>query len=112
MQKEIDKCKKDIQCIESFLENLSQTIKALEMNQQNTMQTNTNDPNDPSLSMRQGSQFQLKLAAGRFKSYDPQNCLSCGDFELTHVQNKGLQGIHAKNGSSIEFSRKSTIASY
>ena len=33
MQKEIDKCKKDIQCIESFLENLSQTIKALEMQQ-------------------------------------------------------------------------------
>ena len=33
MQKEIDKCKKDIQCIESFLESLSQTIKALELQQ-------------------------------------------------------------------------------
>ena len=33
MQKEIDKCKKDIQCIESFLENLSLTIKNLEQNQ-------------------------------------------------------------------------------
>ena len=31
MQKEIDKSKKDITCIESFLENLSMTIKALEM---------------------------------------------------------------------------------
>lgn len=31
MQKEIDKSKKDIQCIESFLENLSHAIKALEM---------------------------------------------------------------------------------
>jgi len=30
MQKEIDKSKKDILCIESFLENLSQAIKQLE----------------------------------------------------------------------------------
>lgn len=30
MQKEIDKSKKDIMCIESFLENLSQAIKNLE----------------------------------------------------------------------------------
>ena len=46
MQKEIDKCKKDIQCIESFLENLSQTIKALEMTYQNNM-NDMNNQNDP-----------------------------------------------------------------
>ena len=103
MQKEIDKCKKDIQCIESFLENLSQTIKALEMQLQNN--NGVGDQMDPQMSI--GSKYQLKLAAARFKAIDPQNCLSCGDFELTHVQNQGLQGIHAKNGSSVEFSRKS-----
>ena len=45
----------------------------------------------------------MKIAAARYKSLDPQNCLSCGDFEITQVQNKGLIGLHAKNGSSVDF---------
>jgi len=52
------------------------------------------------------SQIQLKIAAGRYKSLDPQNCISCGDFEVVPVQNKGLIGLHAKNGTSFDFSRK------
>lgn len=56
--------------------------------------------------MVQNGAFQLKVAAGRYKSLDPQNCISCGDYELHKVQNKGMIGLHAKNGSSIEFSRK------
>ena len=61
---------------------------------------------EPDMSNLNQSHIQLKIAAGRQKSLDPQNCLSCGEFELQNVQNKGLIGIHAKNGSSIDFSRK------
>jgi len=45
------------------------------------------------------SEFTLKIAAARFKSIDPQNCLSCGEFEAKHVQNRGLIGLHTKNAS-------------
>ena len=99
MQKEIDKSKKDIQCIEvsgqilkqsfrdltcfffqSFLENLSQAIKALEQN----VAANAGRA-DPDLNQLNSSMINFKMAAGRQKSLDPQNCLSCGEFELSHI---------------------------
>ena len=45
------------------------------------------------------SEFTVKIAAGRFKSIEPQNCLSCGEFEAKEVQNRGLIGLHTKNAS-------------
>ena len=41
--------------------------------------------------------FDFKLAAGRIKNLDPQNCISCGEPELTEIMNpQGLTGIHMK----------------
>ena len=80
------------------------------MNQQQMVMQEPQQPSQHVSTMSQ-SQFKLNIAAGRYKSIDPQNCLSCGEFELSHVQNKNLIGLHAKNGSSVEFSRKSRILS-
>ena len=44
-----------------------------------------------------GSTFDFKLAAGRIRTLEPQNCLSCGEPELVEINNPdGLKGIHMK----------------
>ena len=44
-----------------------------------------------------GSTYDFKLAAGRIRTLEPQNCLSCGEPELTEINNPdGLKGFHMK----------------
>lgn len=89
MQADLEKCIKNVQCIESFLDDLAVAIKALENSILN---------DSPGLTIEDSN---IKLAAGRYKTLDAQNCLSCGDFEQTTKKTDNrLIGLHAKNGGS------------
>ena len=68
------------------MENLSQAIKTLEQRDLG-----------PGQAIEKNSAFDFKLAAGRMRSLDPQNCLSCGEPEMMEITNPdGLKGIHMK----------------
>lgn len=61
-------------------------IRALEQKEPNTNGGTTG-----------GNTFDFKLAAGRIRTLEPQNCLSCGEPELVEINNPdGLKGIHMK----------------
>ena len=47
--------------------------------------------------MVKNNSYDFKLAAGRMRSLDPQNCISCGEPEMMEITNPdGLKGIHMK----------------
>ena len=51
--------------------------------------------------------ISVKLAAARYMSKDaPQHCLSCGEIEAKRVNHDGLIGLHTRNASQLDISRK------
>ena len=69
------------------MENLSLAISRLE----------SKEPKTETVQNVGGSTYDFKLAAGRIRTLEPQNCLSCGEPELTEINNPdGLKGFYMK----------------
>ena len=81
---------------------MSQAVKNIEDYLANYMGDKDEDRAKFDLSFRQ--------AAARFKSLDPQQCLSCGEPEIHKTDAYGLTGgVHVRHGPTVEASKERTM---
>ena len=89
-------------CIQQFLENMSQAVKNIEDYLANHLGDKDEDRAKFDLSFSQ--------AAARFKSLDPQQCLSCGEPEVHKTDAYGVtSGVHVRHGPIVEANRERTM---
>ena len=46
-------------------------------------------------------EYSFRQAAARFKSLDPQNCLTCGEPEVQSTYGQSINGVLVKHGGPI-----------
>ena len=51
-------------------------------------------------------ELTFKQAAARFKSLDPQQCLSCGEPEVRRSEAYGNNGVHVRHGPTVDANKE------